>query len=77
MKATRRNRRARKCTRYVRQSGSFTVPGPAGRTRFRFTGRLRNRKLPVGSYRLAAVARDAAGNKSPAKRSSTFKIVRR
>jgi len=77
VKPTRRNRRARKCTRYVRQSGNFTVQGAAGKTRFRFTGRLRNRKLPVGSYRLAAVASDAAGNKSPAKRSRTFKIVRR
>jgi streptogramin lyase len=77
VKLTRRNRRARKCTRYARQSGNFTVQGAAGSTRFRFTGRLRNRKLPVGTYRLAAVARDAAGNKSPAKRSRTFKIVRR
>jgi hypothetical protein len=76
VKPAKRNRRARKCTRYVLQRGSFDVPGALGQTRFRFTGRLRNRKLRAGRYKLVAVATDAAGNASAAKRGS-FRIVRR
>jgi hypothetical protein len=73
---TRRNRAARRCTRYSTVRGSFTHAGNAGLNRFRFTGRLRGRKLRVGAYRLALVATDAAGNRSPA-RYATFRIVRR
>jgi hypothetical protein len=76
VKATRRNRKARRCTLYVVQRGNFTHQGAAGANSFKFTGRLRNRKLAVGSYRLVAVAADAAGNKSAAKR-RVFRIVRR
>jgi hypothetical protein len=76
VKGTRRNRARRKCTRYVRVRGSFTHQGAAGANSFKFSGRLRNRKLPVARYRLTAVATDAAGNKSPAKRRN-FRIVRR
>jgi hypothetical protein len=67
--------KARRCTRYVRLRGSFAHGGAAGFNRFRFTGRLRGRSLRPGSYRLVAVARDAAGNHSAAKR-KRFKIVR-
>ena len=76
VKATRRNRKARRCTRYVRQRGSFTRPGAAGANSFKFSGRLRNRKLRVGTYRLVAVAADTAGNKSAAKRRA-FRVVGR
>jgi uncharacterized delta-60 repeat protein len=76
VRTTRRNRSRRKCTRYVRVRGSFTHQGTAGTNRFRFSGRLRNRKLAVARYRLVAVAADAAGNKSAAKRRN-FRIVRR
>jgi hypothetical protein len=76
VKPTRRNRRARKCTRYVLQRGDFAVAGVLGQNRFRFTGRLRNKKLAVGSYRLGAVATDPAGNASTPKRTA-FRIVRR
>jgi hypothetical protein len=76
VKPGKRNRTARKCTRYVLQRGSFTMQTQAGQTRVRFTGRLRSRKLAVGSYRLLAVAKDAAGRASVVKRAS-FKIVRR
>jgi len=76
VKATRRNRKARRCTLYVLQRGSFTHQGAAGANSFKFSGRLRNRKLAVGSYRLVAVAADAAGNRSAAKRRA-FRIVRR
>ena len=76
VKPTRSNRSRRKCTRYVRLRGSFTHQGAAAVNTFKFSGRLRNRKLAAGSYRLVAVAADAAGNKSAAKRSG-FRIVRR
>jgi hypothetical protein len=52
----------RRCTRYTSVRGSFGLQGAAGLNDFRFMGRLRNRALPAGSYRLVAVARDLAGN---------------
>jgi PKD domain len=76
VKPTRSNRKRRKCRRYVLQRGGFTVPSQAGETRFRFTGRLLSRKLKPGTYRLAAFATDAAGNRSPAQR-ARFRIVRK
>jgi hypothetical protein len=76
VKQTRRNRRRPRCTRYVRLRGSFVHPGQAGPNSFRFTGRLRGRKLPASRYRLVAIARDPAGNVSTPKRAG-FRIVRR
>jgi hypothetical protein len=76
VRTTRRNRSRRKCTRYVRVRGSFNHQGAAGANSFRFSGRVRNRKLAVGSYRLVATAEDAADNKSPTRRRN-FRIVRR
>jgi uncharacterized delta-60 repeat protein len=73
---TRRNRSHQKCTRYVRVRGSFVHHGAVGPNKFRFSGRLRKRKLASGRYRLVAVATDSAGNRSAAKR-RTFRIVRR
>jgi uncharacterized repeat protein (TIGR01451 family) len=75
-KPTRLNLQAKRCTRYVRLKGSFAHAGNAGPNRFKFTGRLRGRKLRPGRYRLAAAPRDAAGNRSKAKRVK-FRIVRR
>ena len=74
VRPTRRNRKRRRCTRYVLQRGSFTVAGAAGETHFRFTGRLRGRKLRPGRYRLVAVATDGDGNRSAAKRAG-FRVV--
>jgi sugar lactone lactonase YvrE len=76
VKPTRRNRRARRCTRYVPRRGDFAIPAAEGLTAFRFTGRLRNRRLPPGRYRMVAVATDAAGNASAPKRAG-FRVVRR
>jgi hypothetical protein len=69
VKPTKRNRRAPKCTRYVPLRGSFSVPGGVGENRFRFTGRLRKRKLPPGRYRLV-------GNVPGGQRAAKFRIVR-
>jgi uncharacterized delta-60 repeat protein len=76
VKPAKKNRKRKRCTRYVALKGSFTHAGKAGANSLKFTGRLRNRKLTAGPYRLVAVATDAAGNKSAAKRAK-FRIVRR
>jgi hypothetical protein len=71
----RSNRTKPRCTRYVSVRGSFSRAGTAGTNRFKFTGRLRGRKLAPGTYRLTAVASNANG-KSVAVTSSSFTIVR-
>jgi hypothetical protein len=76
VKPTHANRHAHKCVRYMLLPGGFTIQATAAQARFRFTGRLMNRKLPVGNYRLKAVATDAAGNRSSAQRAG-FRIARR
>ena len=48
VRATRSNRRKRRCTRYVAVKGSFTHAGAAGRNSFRFSGRLRGKRLKPG-----------------------------
>jgi len=69
-----RNRKARRCTRWVRLRGGFAHPGQAGFNRFRFTGRLRNRKLARGRYRLLATP--TAGGRRGATRRAGFRIIR-
>jgi hypothetical protein len=76
VKASRSNRKAKRCTRYLALQGTSTVTGKAGSNSRRFSGRLSGRKLAQGRYRLVATARDAAGNASKPKRVA-FKIVRR
>jgi PKD repeat protein len=74
VRQTARNRKRRRCTRFAAVRGSFTHVGTVGANRLRFSGRLRNRPLSRGSYRLVARATDAAGNRSTVKRAS-FRIV--
>lgn len=76
VKATRANATRKACTRSVTLAGGFTRRSTAGPNRFRFTGRLNGRKLRPGSYRLRAVATDAAGKRS-APRLARFRIVKR
>lgn len=72
---TKRNRAKRRCTRTKSVRGSFARAGVAGANSFTFTGRVGGKALRPGSYRLVAVAVDAAGNRSiPAARA--FSIVR-
>jgi hypothetical protein len=54
----------RRCTRFVKLAGSFKHVAKLGANSFRFSGRLRNRKLRPDRYRLVATATDAAGNRS-------------
>lgn len=60
VKRTKRNGRHRRCTRYL-TLGGFKHIDAAGANRFRFTGRVRHRKLRPGRYRLRAVPRNSAG----------------
>jgi hypothetical protein len=54
----------RRGARRARLAGSFTHSGHAGANAFRFTGRLRNRRLRPGRYTLVATATDRDGNTS-------------
>jgi len=51
---SRRNRGAPRCTRYVAVRGSFSRAVRAGESSFHFTGRVGDRTLARGSYRLMA-----------------------
>lgn len=64
---TRANRRRAACKRATRAGGSVALKLPAGRSVVGFSGRLKSALSP-GRYRLVAIARDAAGNASVAKR---------
>jgi hypothetical protein len=58
---------ARRCVRHV-AVGSFARSSAAGSRSLRFRGILRRRALRAGSYRLSALASDAAGNRSRVER---------
>lgn len=73
---TKKNRKARRCTRYVRLKGSFSHASKTGSNSFRFTGRLRRKKLRPRRYRLVIVATDAARNRSKPRR-ARFRVVLR
>src|SRR5262249_6839954 len=60
VKRNRRNAGRRTCTLWVK-TGTFRHSDKPGRVRFRFTGRLHNRKLHVGNYRLSAEPHSAGG----------------
>jgi virginiamycin B lyase len=75
VRPTPRNRRARRCKRYTRLRGSLSHTGKAGTNRFRFSGRLRRKRLRPGRYRLVAVA--TLGTTKSSAKSARFRIVRR
>jgi hypothetical protein len=76
VKPTRRLRKRKRCARYVAVTGGFDRFGAAGPNSFKFSGRIADRKLRPGRYRLVATAADAAGNLSKAAR-APFRIVGR
>lgn len=61
--------------RFVTRRGRVVKTGKAGLNRTKLRMRIGGRKLRPGRYRLTAVARDAAGNKSVLKR-TRFRIKR-
>jgi hypothetical protein len=62
-KPSRRNRLARRCTRFVNK-GTLTRTGSASQNSVRFSGRIGRRALGPGSYRVTITATDGAGNVS-------------
>jgi len=71
-KPGRSNKHGRHCTLY-KPLGSFTHPDVAGANSLHFSGRLHGKKLAKGSYRLQAVAHDAAGNGAAVNKGFTIK----
>jgi len=63
------------CARWVTVKGTFSIPAQAGATSFTFRGRIGDKKLKPGSYRLNSRATDSADNTSATKR-KTFRIVK-
>jgi hypothetical protein len=56
VKPTAKLRKAKPCTRRTTVAGSFTHAGRKGANKFRFTGRIRSRRLAPGTYELLASA---------------------
>ncbi len=75
VKPTSRNRKARRCKRWVKR-GAIERSAAAGPVSIPFSGRIGKKALRPGSYRALVTARDAAGNRSQ-QRTVSFKIVRR
>jgi hypothetical protein len=75
-KRTAENRRARRCTRYVRLRGSMLLQGVEGENRFGFRGRWHGKTLRPGRYKLIAAAMDANGILGKPK-VARFRILRR
>jgi hypothetical protein len=61
------SRRPRRCDRFV-SVGSIVRAGSAGPNALRWRGHLNKRALAPGEHRITAIARDAAGNRSRARR---------
>ncbi len=75
-KLTKKNKSAKKCTRWSTASRNFTAKGRANKTtRVKFTGKVKKKKLKRGSYRLYATAKDSAGQVGPVA-TAKFKIRR-
>lgn len=73
VRATRANRRHRRCTRWT-TVGRFRHADAAGANTLRFTGRINGHKLSPGRYRLSITARVGGGTPSAAK-TAGFRIV--
>jgi hypothetical protein len=71
---TRRNRKARKCTRVVTLRGSFAQSAKAGANSFHFTGRLGGKRLKPGKY--ALIATPSTNGKTGKSAGTTFRIIR-
>ena len=72
-KPTAKNRKKKACVRLTPVT-TLTKAG-TGRLVLPFAAKVGGKKLPVGTYRVTASARDAAGNVS-APRTVTFRVVR-
>jgi hypothetical protein len=75
VKATRKLKRKKACTRYAKVSTLKRVYTTAGAKKVAFSGRAGRKVMALGSYRIRAVAIAGIGTGS-AERRTTFKIVR-
>jgi hypothetical protein len=74
---TRRNRKARRCTRLL-TAGVLAFPGHAGKNTIRFQGRIsRSKRLRAGRYQLQVSATDLTSPTQSSSRGASFTIVRR
>ena len=60
-KPSKANKHGKRCT-ILTALGSFSHVDVAGANSLHFSGRIKGKKLPAGSYELQAIAHDAAGN---------------
>jgi hypothetical protein len=67
------NRRGKACIRYVAVKGSFSRNRPRGADKFTFTGRLLNKRLKTGRYRL--IARASANGRVGVSARRSFRII--
>jgi hypothetical protein len=65
----------KRCVRWAKVKGSFTIAGKSGANFFIFRGRLAGKALRPGGYRLNGLAKDASNNASATQRTS-FTILR-
>jgi streptogramin lyase len=63
-----------RCRRYAKLRGAFTQAGKAGANRVHFSGRLRNRRLAAGRYRLVATA--SVGDRSGKPKRVAFRVLK-
>ena len=75
VKPTRATAGLKPCTRFVTVAGHFTRDRPVGRDRFTFSGRLLERSLAPGRYRLVATA--IVGGRMGTSGQAAFRIARR
>lgn len=75
VKAKRSNRRAKKCTRFVRVGSAITRIGLAGNNTLAFSGKYGRTKLRPGKYRFSLTATPTGGQPSAASTKS-FTVVK-
>ncbi|MDQ3767920.1 MAG: hypothetical protein M3370_00345 [Actinomycetota bacterium] len=73
VRRTAANHRRKRCDRYA-ALGSFNRLLPPGASKVHLNGRVHNRLITAGTYRLAVIATDAAGQRSVPRR-ATFRVV--
>ena len=73
-KQTRKNRRKRVCKYYV-PAGTLSASNDGGVNSISFSGKINDKPLKFGLYRVTAVAIDAAGNRAR-RPATTFPVLR-
>lgn len=71
-KQTSKNRKAKRCMRWLRASKAFRANGKKGSNSVKFKGKVGRKALKRGRYRLVATAVDSAKGKSP-QRTASFR----